>query len=98
MEEGFTRLLLGSGLQLQPVGEHAYTLVLAAEAGSLQLAPTSILGASDSTGADVFAGGQVARRGSQGLLGSKDFMETPFSMTTYTSETVKTNRPVRWAI
>jgi iron complex outermembrane receptor protein len=25
----------------------------------------------------------------QGLLGSRDFMETPFSMTTYTSQAVK---------
>ncbi|WJK07252.1 TonB-dependent receptor [Pseudomonas fluorescens] len=89
VEEGFARLLAGSGLQLQPVGEQAYILVPAPEGSSLQLAPTSILGANDETGGDVYAGGQVARRGSQGLLGSRDFMETPFSMTTYTSEAVK---------
>ncbi|WP_016705178.1 TonB-dependent receptor [Pseudomonas chlororaphis] len=89
VEEGFARLLQGSGLQLQPVGEQAYILTPAPQGGSLQLAPTSILGASGATDSDVFAGGQVARRGSQGLLGSKDFMETPFSMTTYTSEVVK---------
>lgn len=89
VEEGFARLLQGSGLQLQPVGEQAYILTPAPQGSSLQLAPTSILGASGATDSDVFAGGQVARRGSQGLLGSKDFMETPFSMTTYTSEVVK---------
>lgn len=89
VEEGFARLLSGSGLQLQPVGEQAYILVPAPQGGSLQLAPTSILGTQDAGGGDVFAGGQVARRGSQGLLGSRDFMETPFSMTTYTSEAVK---------
>ncbi|AZD67120.1 iron complex outermembrane recepter protein [Pseudomonas chlororaphis] len=89
VEEGFARLLQGSGLQLQPVGEQAYILTPAPQGGSLQLAPTSILGAGGATDSDVFAGGQVARRGSQGLLGSKDFMETPFSMTTYTSEVVK---------
>ncbi|UVE42974.1 TonB-dependent receptor [Pseudomonas chlororaphis] len=89
VEEGFARLLQGSGLQLQPVGEQAYILTPAPQDGSLQLAPTSILGAGGATDSDVFAGGQVARRGSQGLLGSKDFMETPFSMTTYTSEVVK---------
>ncbi|WPO48540.1 TonB-dependent receptor [Pseudomonas sp. S1Bt23] len=89
VEEGFARLLQGSGLQLQPVGEQAYILTPAPQGSSLQLAPTSILGASGTTDSDVFAGGQVARRGSQGLLGSKDFMETPFSMTTYTSEVVK---------
>ncbi|MCP2072413.1 UNVERIFIED_ORG: iron complex outermembrane receptor protein [Pseudomonas lini] len=89
VQEGFARLLQGSGLQLQPVGEQAYILTPAPEGGSLQLAPTSILGAAASTENEVYAGGQVARRGSQGLLGSRDFMETPFSMTTYTSQTVK---------
>ncbi|MEX5688813.1 MULTISPECIES: TonB-dependent receptor [Pseudomonas] len=89
VEEGFARLLQGSGLQLQPVGEQAYILTPAPEGGSLQLAPTSILGATGGEGGDVYAGGQVARRTSQGLLGSKDFMETPFSVTTYTSEAVK---------
>ncbi len=89
VEDGFARLLQGSGLQLLPVGEQAYTLTPAPEGSGLQLAPTSILGASDSTQGQAYAGGQVARRGSQGLLGSRDFMETPFSMTTYTSEAVK---------
>ncbi|UVM48256.1 TonB-dependent receptor [Pseudomonas sp. B21-015] len=89
VEEGFARLLRGSGLQLQPVGEQAYILTPAPEGSSLQLAPTSILGATGGADSEVYAGGQVARRGSQGLLGSKDFMETPFSMTTYTSEVVK---------
>ena len=89
VEEGFARLLRGSGLQLQPAGEQAYILMPAPEGGSLQLAPTSILGAAASTDSAVYAGGQVARHGSQGLLGSRDFMETPFSMTTYTSTTVK---------
>lgn len=89
VEEGFTLLLQGSGLQWVSVAEHAYTLVPAPEGSSLQLAPTSILGASGSTDGQAYAGGQVARRGSQGLLGSRDFMDTPFSMTTYTSQTVK---------
>ncbi|MDQ0126733.1 iron complex outermembrane receptor protein [Pseudomonas lini] len=89
LEEGFARLLQGSGLQLQSVGEQAYILTPAPEGGSLQLAPTSILGATGGEGGDVYPGGQVARRSSQGLLGSRDFMETPFSVTTYTSEAVK---------
>ncbi|KFE57855.1 TonB-dependent receptor [Pseudomonas syringae] len=89
VEEGFSRLLQGSGLQLVSVADHAYTLVPAPEGSSLQLAPTSILGASGTTDGQAYAGGQVSRRGSQGLLGSRDFMDTPFSMTTYTSQTVK---------
>ncbi|SHM55446.1 iron complex outermembrane recepter protein [Pseudomonas asturiensis] len=90
VEEGFARLLQGSGLQLVPVGEQAYTLIPAPASGSLELAPTSILGANGvSTEGQAYAGGQVARRGSQGLLGSRDFMDTPFSMTTYTQQAVK---------
>ncbi|POD69642.1 TonB-dependent receptor [Pseudomonas syringae group genomosp. 3] len=89
VEEGFARLLQGSGLQLVPVGEQAYTLVPAPQGAGLQLAPTSIVGDSGSTDGQEYAGGQVARKGSQGMLGSRDFMETPFSMTTYTKDAVK---------
>lgn len=89
VEEGFAYLLQGSGLQLQPMGEQAYRLVPAPDGSSLQLAPTSIIGSTGQEGGDTYAGAQVARRGSQGLLGSRDFMETPFSMTTYTEEAVK---------
>ncbi|WP_122588008.1 TonB-dependent receptor [Pseudomonas viridiflava] len=89
VEEGFARLLQGSGLQLMPVGEQAYTLIPAPSSGSLELAPTSILGAGGTTDGQAYAGGQVARRGSQGMLGARDFMDTPFSMTTYTQEAVK---------
>ena len=89
VEEGFARLLQGSGLQLQPMGEQAYMLVPVPQGSSLQLAPTAILGTRSEADGDIYAGGQVARRGSQGLLGSRDFMDTPFSMTTYTQEAVK---------
>ncbi len=89
VEEGFAQLLTGSGLQLQPMGARAYRLMPVPQSGSLQLAPTSIVGTNGLADGDTYAGGQVARRGSQGLLGSRDFMETPFSMTTYTAEAVK---------
>ncbi|MCD7072335.1 TonB-dependent receptor, partial [Pseudomonas petroselini] len=89
VEEGFARLLQGSGLQLQAMGEQAYMLVPAPDGSSLELAPTSILGTTGLYDGDTYAGGQVARRGSQGLLGTRDFMETPFSMTTYTQDAVK---------
>lgn len=91
VDEGFTQLLRGSGLQLLPVGEGAFTLMPATQAGgALEIAPTSIVGglaAGNET--QPYAGGQVARQGSQGLLGTRDFMETPFSITSYTSELVK---------
>ncbi|MGE8496845.1 MAG: TonB-dependent siderophore receptor [Pseudomonas sp.] len=96
VDEGFARLLQGSGLQLQPVGNSAYTLIpVPQDAGALEIAPTSITGVTlpaDSLDGERYAGGQVARRSSQGLLGSRDFMESPLSMTTYTSEAVKNNQ------
>ncbi|WDY56079.1 TonB-dependent receptor [Pseudomonas sp. PSKL.D1] len=89
--EGFIQLLQGSGLQLKAVGEGAFTLVPAPYSSDvLEIAPTSIVGGQlFGNDGEPYAGGQVARKGSQGLLGSRDFMETPFSTTTYTSELVK---------
>ncbi|WP_263144858.1 TonB-dependent receptor [Pseudomonas sp. RIT-PI-AD] len=92
VDEGFARLLQGSGLRLQPVGASAYTLIPAPEASdALEIAPTAVTGAHSASDAEgePYRGGQVARRGSQGLLGARDFMETPFSMTTYTQEAAK---------
>ncbi|WP_050807031.1 TonB-dependent siderophore receptor [Acetonema longum] len=37
----------------------------------------------------VYAGGQVARGGNIGVLGNKDFMDTPFNIISYTSETME---------
>ena len=36
-----------------------------------------------------YAGGQVARGGRLGVLGNQDFMDVPFSMTTYTSQAIQ---------
>ncbi|QZP32350.1 TonB-dependent receptor [Pseudomonas sp. DR48] len=37
---------------------------------------------------EVFAGGQVARGARLGMLGNKDVMDTPFSVTSYTAKTL----------
>ncbi len=37
----------------------------------------------------AYAGGQVARGGQVGLLGNKDFMDTPFNITSYTSKKIE---------
>lgn len=37
----------------------------------------------------AYAGGQVARGGNIGVLGNKDFMDTPFNITSYTAQTMK---------
>ncbi len=37
----------------------------------------------------AYAGGQVARGANLGVLGNKDFMDTPFSIVSYTAETIE---------
>ena len=39
--------------------------------------------------AEPYAGGQVARGGRVGLLGTRDLMDTPFSITSYTNELIQ---------
>ncbi|HBX56750.1 MAG TPA: TonB-dependent siderophore receptor, partial [Pseudomonas sp.] len=91
VEEGFARLLQDSGLQLQVVGEQAYTVTpVPAQADNVhQLPATVVVGANEAVAEQAYAGGQVSRQGSLGMLGDRDFMETPFSLTSYTSEAVK---------
>ncbi|QXH49829.1 TonB-dependent siderophore receptor [Pseudomonas fakonensis] len=38
---------------------------------------------------EAFAGDQVARGGQMGLLGNQDYMDTPFTMTSYTSKVIE---------
>lgn len=89
VEEGFARLLQGSGLQLQAVGERAYTLIPAPQGDAYQLPATSILGVANTPVAQTYAGDQVTRKGAQGMLGDGDFMDTPFNLTSYTAKAVK---------
>lgn len=89
VQEGFARLLQGSGLQLHAVGEQAYTLAPVPEDGGLALPATSILGSDLPVSGEPYAGGQVDRKGGQGLLGDRDFMDTPFNLTSYTAEALK---------
>ncbi len=41
------------------------------------------------TPAPVYAGGQVARTANLGILGNRDFMDTPFNITSYTAQTLE---------
>jgi iron complex outermembrane receptor protein len=91
VEEGFGALLRGSGLMLVPAGTGSYTLQPApSQDGDVQELPsTAIIGQHDGAAGDAYAGGQVSRRGSLGMLGERDYMETPFNITSYTSEVVQ---------
>ncbi|NBF04690.1 TonB-dependent siderophore receptor [Pseudomonas sp. Fl5BN2] len=59
--------------------------------GSLELSETMVEGRMDAPGElpPAYAGGQVASGGRVGLLGNKDFMETPFSTISYTEKFIE---------
>jgi iron complex outermembrane receptor protein len=59
-------------------------------AQGLTLEETTITATSSSPGAlpPVLAGGQVARGARLGMMGNKDVMDTPFSVTSYTAKTM----------
>jgi len=54
------------------------------------LAPVRVHASAERESAPMpYAGGQVARGGRLGLLGDRDFMETPFSMTSYAARIIE---------
>lgn len=59
-------------------GEHLPTIVVNASAD-----------ASEEGLSPAFAGGQVAQGGRAGILGTRDHLETPFSITSYTNELIQ---------
>jgi iron complex outermembrane receptor protein len=69
------------------------SLVSFAKADTLELGATEInseaVKARPSTSPDEFAGGQVARGGQMGVLGNKDTMDVPFTLTSYTSKLIE---------
>src|SRR6188472_1580903 len=82
---------LASLLALQSMLAMAQTAeVPAAQGGTL--ATVTVEASADASAAGLakpFAGGQVARGGRVGLLGTLDFMDTPFSVTSYTNELIQ---------
>ncbi|MCY1274939.1 Ferrichrome receptor FcuA [compost metagenome] len=90
VHEGFDRLLAGSGYQLVSTGSGGYSLhQVRTEGGAMTLVPVTVSGTAISSLNELppaYAGGQVATGGRLGILGNRDFMETPFNQTSYTAE------------
>lgn len=98
VDEGFRRLLQGSGYRLDKT-KVGYVLVTAEtartenEANPGAMSETTLPAIQVSANADplpgqlppAYAGGQLARGGSLGLLGTNDAMDVPFSTASYTS-------------
>jgi iron complex outermembrane receptor protein len=101
-EQALRQLLAGSGLTYQFTSTNAVTVAGAAPgagpgqgSGAVQLDPVRVQAAAPPAQAEIgnlppaYAGGQVARGGKIGLLGNRDFMDTPFSETTYTQKYIQ---------
>ena len=90
--DGLNRLLGGNRLQLQRRDDGSYTLVRLAEAADAVELPTSQVTGLRSRANELpveYAGGQVARGGRLGMLGNADLMDAPFSITSYTAQTIR---------
>ncbi len=98
-DEALRRLLAGTGLTYQFTSADAVTIAgpPASPAGSaaVQLDPVRVGAASPPPQAEIgnlppaYAGDDVARGGKVGLLGVRDFMDMPFSETTYTEQHIQ---------
>lgn len=92
--EGLSILLMGSGLEAMETADRTYTLKKSSvpppqssdEALMLPAMTVVADAESDSGILKPYAGGQVARGGRLGILGNRDFMDTPFNRTSYTAE------------
>lgn len=88
-EQALSQLLQGSGFSLAPAGNGGYTLVPTVTAtDTLQLDATSITGLAN-VATDDYAGGQVARSARLGMLGNQSIEDVPFSVTSYTAQTIR---------
>lgn len=91
---GLDTLLAGSGLTVVEQSNGSYQVVSpagtpAASASGATLPPVTVTASLDTRLQPEYAGGQVARGGSLGILGSLDVMDTPFSTMNYTAETIE---------
>ncbi|MBV4476794.1 TonB-dependent receptor [Pseudomonas botevensis] len=91
-QEAVTRLLAGSGLEMVARSDGTYTLVVR----RVTLDETQVDGIDKRSGSlpPVYPGGQVARGGRLGILGNRDVMDVPFSVSNYTSTLIKDQQAV----
>ncbi len=103
VEEALGQLLAGTGLSW--ASGTGGTIVLhkppragQLDPGVLQLDPVQVQGYAVPPQAMIgnlmtpFAGGEVARGGRVGVLGNRDYMDTPFSTTSYTDKYIRDNQ------
>lgn len=88
VQAGFERLLAGSGYTLLSTGANGYTVAPQINAGdALELGATNVDGQLISQ-TDTYEGGQVARSARLGVLGNREIKDVPFSVVSYTAQTI----------
>lgn len=96
VDEGFAVLLRGSGYAASKTAA-GYVLVPQPQAGDTPTLPTVKVSASAER-SDLlpppYAGGQMARGGRLGMLGNKDFLDAPFSLSSYTAQAIEDRQAV----
>lgn len=90
---GLDMLLANTGLEVSQQSNGSYLIngpVSAGAAdGGTMLPAVTVTAAADDGLTPAYAGGQVARGGSLGVLGTVDVMDAPFSVTNYTADTIE---------
>ncbi|QTB98780.1 TonB-dependent receptor [Alcaligenes sp. SORT26] len=89
-DQALGQLLANTNIRYQRRGKNVSLTALAPNADSqvTQLAPLTVVASSNGL-TPTYAGGQIATGSRVGMLGNKDFMETPFSTKAYTREAIE---------
>lgn len=100
--QALERVLAGSGLMAVAEGGAAVVRPAppAVAAAESVLPAVTVRAGADALPGELpkpYAGGQVARGGAVGLLGNQDFMETPFSVSSYTEQAIRDSQAQRIA-
>jgi len=101
-QSALQQILAGTGIAYRFTSPNAVSVVAPAPgtSGALQLDPVQVQGNVVPPQAEIgnlpppFAGGQVATGQRIGILGERDYMNTPFSTTSYTSEYLRNQQAV----
>jgi iron complex outermembrane recepter protein len=94
VDSAFNALLNGTDLEPVRQGDGSYSLRRASIAGAVvptATLPTVTVVGKNAGGATVtpYAGGQVATGAALGILGNRDYMDTPFSTASYTEKLIR---------
>lgn len=87
-EQSLTRLLAGTGLAANVNGNQAMIVAETATGGEMMQEVSVVASANANRLSQPYAGGQLARGSSVGVLGNLNVMNTPFNTTSYTSEII----------